>query len=69
MVLVQQNGSLFINARPRPDLVRPLEEVKREAIESALILCEGNMRQAARQLGVSYTFMRTAVAKFRREDA
>jgi transposase len=50
-------------------LIRPLDIVKREAIESALILCGGNQKEASRRLGVSYGFVRQRVAEFRREDA
>lgn len=33
--------------------IRPLATVQREAIESALILCQGNKDEAAKRLGIS----------------
>jgi len=63
-------------ARPReemleriaPDLIRPLHLVKREAVERALILCQGNTKQAARKLGLSYGGLRKMLNNFRKAD-
>lgn len=69
MPLVLQDGSLYQPVESRPELVRPLAQVMREAVESALILCGGNRAQAARKLGISYQNLRAKVAEYRREDA
>ena len=55
--------------RIAPDLIRPLDSVKRRAVESAMILCEGNASEAARRLGISYGGLRRLLREYRREDA
>ena len=53
-----------------PDqLIRPLAVVQREAIESALILCEGNRQLAADRLGIIVMTLRKWTKKFREERA
>ncbi|MBL6927699.1 MAG: sigma 54-interacting transcriptional regulator [Rhodospirillales bacterium] len=37
----------------RPDIIRPLAEVEKEAIDNAIRLCDGNIPKAAHFLGVS----------------
>jgi len=69
MTLVQQDGVLYLPVKTRPDLVRPLATVTREAIESALILCGGNRKEAARRLGLSLATIQRHIATFRAEDA
>ena len=59
---------MALRARPRPDLVRPLEEIQREAIESALILCAGDRCLAAERLGISRAAMYRYVRCFRAEN-
>jgi hypothetical protein len=66
--LIRRSKELKKEVRPRPDLVRPLEEVVREHVESALILCVGNRKLAATRLRISYTGIRNWVEKFRQED-
>jgi DNA-binding NtrC family response regulator len=39
-------------------LIRPLVEVEKAAIESAMILCLGNSGEAAARLGISRTGLR-----------
>jgi len=51
------------------DLVRPIATVKREAIERAMILCEGNVSEAAKRLGVSRVNLTRLLAKYRKDDA
>ena len=63
-------------ARPHPEfvervaplLVRPLDAVKREAVESAMILCQGDMSEAAKRLGISYSGLRKMLREFREAD-
>jgi len=55
--------------RIAPDLVRPLAKVKREAIESAMILCQGNISQAAKRLGISRSRLARLIQEWRKEDA
>jgi DNA-binding NtrC family response regulator len=68
MPLVQQDGVLYLPVKTRPDLVRPLHLVTREIIESALILCGGNRKEAARRLGISRETIQRRIAEFRAED-
>ena len=54
---------------PAPHLlVRPLLEVERRTIESASILCVGNLSLAAGRLGVSRTFLHNKLNQYRLED-
>lgn len=55
--------------RIAPLLVRPLAEVERRTIESAMILCQGNVAKAARRLQISRTTLASKVQKLRKEDA
>jgi len=55
--------------RTAPLLIRPLHEVKRKAVESAMILCGGNIRLAAMRLGISQTGLRKMLAEYRKADA
>jgi DNA-binding NtrC family response regulator len=74
MSLLLQDGSVFQPvpprplALPRPDLVKPLATVQREAIESALILCAGNRTLAAHQLGISSKTLFVRMKKYRSEE-
>ena len=55
--------------RIAPDLVRPLHVVTRNAVESALILCQGNVEDAAKRLGISRPTLYRMLRKWRKEDA
>jgi two-component system repressor protein LuxO len=44
---------LQLQAPPPPRRIRPLAEIEREAIETAIAVCGGNVAQAAAALGVS----------------
>jgi hypothetical protein len=73
MALLNYRGQIIERTRPvlalpRPELVRPLRTVEREAVESALILCEGNRRLTAKRLGVAYRTLLRWVEEFRNED-
>jgi DNA-binding NtrC family response regulator len=77
MALMQQDGSLLTvpalrgmvrRAVPRPDLVRRLNVVEREAIESALILCAGDRDLAAASLGISRVTLFRKIKKYATED-
>jgi transcriptional regulator of acetoin/glycerol metabolism len=46
-----------ITRRAPAELIRPLEDVEREAIIQAVELCRGNKTEAARLLGISKTSM------------
>lgn len=78
MALVQQNGLCFeprlaaprleMKALLRPDLVRPFQQTAKEAIESAMILCGGNMALAARSLGLKRTTLQAMWNRYVRES-
>lgn len=76
MALLQQNGLVFeprlvapkLEVKLRPDLVRPFRETVKDAIESAMILCGGNMALAARSLGLKRTTLRSMWVKYVREN-
>lgn len=55
--------------RIAPLLIRPLEMVKRKAVESAMILCQGDEVEAARRLGISRTGIRKMLRKYLEVDA
>ena len=55
--------------RIAPEFIRPLAEVQREKIESALILCQGNVAEAARRLGISRAQIYRLVRIWRKDDA
>lgn len=42
----------YLKVLARPDLVRPFRQTIQDAIESAMILCGGNMSLAAKSLGL-----------------
>jgi DNA-binding NtrC family response regulator len=46
------------------DVVRPLSEVEKLAIEHALVVCEGNKTRAAAQLGISRQTLRTKLKEY-----
>jgi DNA-binding NtrC family response regulator len=54
--------------RIAPLLIRPLEMVKRKAVESAMILCQGDEVEAAKRLGISRSGIRKMLAKYREVD-
>jgi ActR/RegA family two-component response regulator len=53
----------------RPDLIRPFDEVVREALESAMILCGGNAALAARCLRMKRTTLQSKLTKYVHSDA
>lgn len=54
--------------RIAPLLVRSLKDVRRDAVESAMILCQGNHAEAARRLGISRQHLHQLLARWKRED-
>lgn len=46
-------------------LIRPLAEVEQAAIESAMILCEGNVAKAARHLQIKRSTLASRLKKIR----
>ena len=63
-----RNPNFKPEARPRPDLVRPLREIEREHVERALILCGGNRTEATARLGISRSTLQRYIDAFRRQD-
>ncbi len=49
---VRRVWSLDLPAAGAPERIVPLEEMKRQAVERALTLCEGNVDRAAAELGI-----------------
>lgn len=68
MALIERTHEEFLQ-RIALDLIRPLARVKREAIESAMILCEGNVTEAAKRLGISRETLHRLLRCYRKEDA
>lgn len=68
MVLLARTHEEMLQ-RVAPDLVRPLADVTREAIESAMILCEGNVSKAAKRLQISRTTLASILERYRKADA
>lgn len=52
----------------RPDLVRPLRVVEREAIESAMILCGGDTALASERLEIGRATLYRKLSQWRSED-
>lgn len=77
MPLLQQNGLVLVVERRlvtsklgvelRPDLVRPLRQTLKDAIESAMILCGGNLSLAARRLQLKRSTLQSMRKKFVRD--
>lgn len=68
MTLIARSHAEFVE-RVAPLLIRPLESVKREAVESAMILCQGNETEAARHLEISRSGIRKLLREYRKDDA
>jgi transcriptional regulator of acetoin/glycerol metabolism len=68
MTLLERSHEDFLG-RVAPDLVRPLAIVRRDAIESAMILCQGNVTEAARRLEISRYTLHRLLRQWRKEDA
>jgi DNA-binding NtrC family response regulator len=49
-------------------VIRPLAQVEKDTILSAMILCRGNQSLAARQLGISYSSLRQKLAEYKKAD-
>lgn len=63
-----QQGKVVPIRERAPDFIIPLEHVKQAAVESALILCEGNITLAAKYLRISRASMFRWVKKFRQQN-
>lgn len=48
-----------------PSAIRPLRDVEREIVERALVLCEGNITEAARRLEVNASTLHRKINKWR----
>lgn len=81
MTLLRKDGSVVEITERRPkalsvqsnqvqpaSLIRPLEEVERQAIESAMILAEGNRSLAALRLRIAYRTLLRRLDTYRRAD-
>jgi DNA-binding NtrC family response regulator len=66
MLMARTNSEIL--QRVARDLVKPLELVTRQAIESAMILCEGNKTEVAFRLGISRPTLMRHLKQYRRED-
>lgn len=62
------SGKKLIRNSDFIDLIKPMEVVEREAIESALILCKGNAKLAAEKLQISYGTIRNKMSAYKRLD-
>jgi DNA-binding NtrC family response regulator len=49
-------------------LIRPLAEVERQTVESALILCEGSRKLAAQRLGITRRCLQYKMRQYLRDD-
>lgn len=68
MTLLARTHPEFVE-RVAPLLIRSLDSVKREAVESAMILCQGNEGEAAKRLGISRSGIRKMLREYREADA
>lgn len=66
-MLLGRDHSEFIE-RVAPLLIRPLDSVKQDAVESAMILCRGDEAEAAERLGISRSGIRKMLAHYREVD-
>ena len=63
--VIRQKPMTLFEARQVKELIRPLAIIEQEAIESALILCEGRCLEAARRLGIGKTTLYRKVHQYR----
>ena len=72
MSLLRQDGTLFpvptFNLAHAPRLIRPLKEWEKKHIESAMILCQGNLMLAAKRLGISRAKLYRKLADYEKAD-
>ena len=67
-----QDGTLFpmpkFNLAHAPRLIRPLKLMERKHIESAMILCQGNLMLAAKRLEVGRATLYRKLAKYKQVE-
>ena len=82
MALLQQNGTIIrrwpsgeavvqdylLHSTDPRDLIPPLRASVRKHVESALILCNGKQKEAARRLGISHQGLRQMQRRWLKED-
>lgn len=72
MSLLQKDGTLYHPPIPRPDLIRPLQEVVdetlRRTVETAMVLCAGNRALAAFSLGICTRTLYNHLQRFQEQD-
>jgi DNA-binding NtrC family response regulator len=72
MSLLMQNGALYqapkFNLAHAPRLIRPLKLMERQHIESAMILCQGDLMMAARHLEIARSTLYRKLADYEKAD-
>ena len=67
-----QDGTLFqaplIDLANAPRLIRPFKESEQKLIESAMILCRGNLMLAARHLEIGRATLYRKLAKYKQVE-
>jgi DNA-binding NtrC family response regulator len=63
-----QRPPMELVERIAPLLVTPLHVVERKAIESAMILCQGNVSEAAKRLAIGRTTLIGILKRYRKEE-
>lgn len=67
-MLRRQFADLEIAEHMGPELIQPLDDTIRRAIESALILCQGKVGLASRKLGLTPRAIYYHQRKWKQED-
>lgn len=62
---VPQKDIGMLSPPASPAGIRPLREVEREVVERALVICSGNITEAARRLGVNASTLHRKMQKWR----
>lgn len=67
LLLSSRDGLAGGKFRDFTHLVKPLAQVEQEAIESAMILCLGNVNKAAAALGISRSTLFRKLREYREQ--
>jgi two-component system, repressor protein LuxO len=68
MALLERSRNEILE-RIAADLIRPLKVVQRETVERAMILCEGDVDEAAARLKISRTTLYRMLRAWKKEDS
>src|SRR6266702_2647872 len=72
MSLLRQDGTRYpvpkFNLALAPNLIRPLKLMEKKHIESAMILCQGNLMLAAKRLEISRAKLYRKLADYEKAD-